>query len=100
MKKGKLKILTKPEEQNVQVNWLVHFIYEKEKYALWSSSSSEGPCEYIIYHYDSSRREGLGSEVDSSDPKFEELYDYIHEYHTEFKHYNLDPGQEFVIKED
>ena len=100
MKKGKLKILTKPEEQHVQINWTVHFMYEKEKYALWSSSGSDGPCEYIIYHYDDSRREGLGEEVDLNDPKFEELYDYIHEYHTEFKHYNLDPGQEFIISED
>ncbi len=99
MEKAKLKILTKPEEQHVQVNWTVHFMYEKERYALWSSSITGGTCEYIIYHYDSSRREGLGKEVDSDDPKFEELYEYIHEYHTEFKHYNLDPGQEFIIND-
>ena len=97
MEGGKLKILTKPEEQHVQINWTVHFMYEKERYALWSSSSSDGPCEYIIYHHDSSRREGLGAEVDSSDPKFDELYEYIHNYSKKFKHYNLDPGQEFII---
>ena len=97
METGKIKILTKPEEQHVQVNWTVHFMYEKQKYALWASSSSKDPCEYIIYHYDSSRREGLGSEVNPNDPKFEDLYDYIHNYSTEFKHYKLDPGQEFTI---
>jgi hypothetical protein len=98
MERGKLRILTKPEETTIQVNWLVHFMYESEQYVLWSSSCKEAPCEYIIYHHDSQRREGLGEEVDSDDPKFEELYEYIHEYSREFKHYKLDPGQEFIIQ--
>lgn len=96
MKKGIVKILTKPEEQHVQVDWAVYFLYEGEKYALWSSSSSSGHHEYIIYR-NPKHLEALGTEVDADDPKFDKLYEYIHSNAEEFKHYSLNPGQEFII---